>query len=72
MFARWKLFLLELRLHSHLGKHHAYRNAIHDQGAASTQDRIDIALAILNSPPLERSRRWYEYVRLTNRGQRAW
>lgn len=72
MFARLKLFLLELRLQSHLGMWHAYLNATHDQGATSPQVRIDIALAILNGPPLERSRRWYEYVRVVGRGQQPW
>lgn len=72
MFARLKLFLLELRLQSHLGKWHAYRNECHDQGAASTQDRLRIAQAILHGPALERSRRWYDYVRLTQRGEQAW
>jgi hypothetical protein len=70
MFARPRLIWLELLLQHRLGAWHAYRNAVHDQNATSTPDRIDIALAILNGPPLERSRRWYEYVRLTQRGER--
>ena len=70
MFTRLKLFWLELRLQSHLGMWHAYRNAVHDQGAASTHNRINIAQALLNGPPMERSRRWHEYVRLTRRGER--
>ena len=69
MFARIWLFWLELRLQSHLGMWHAYRNAIHDQNATSTQARIGIAQAILSGPPLELSRRWYEYVRVVQRGE---
>jgi hypothetical protein len=72
MFARLRLFWLELLLQHWLGAWHAYRNAVHDQSATSTQARIDIALAILSGPPLERSQRWYEYVRLTHRGERPW
>ena len=72
MFARFWLFILETRLQSQLGKWHAYRNECHDQTATATQDRIAIAQAILDGPPLERSQRWHEYVRLTNRGEKPW
>ena len=72
MFARLRLLFLELRLQSHLGMWHAYRNAVHDQRATSTQARIEIAQAILDGPPLERSRRWHEYTRLTLRGEQPW
>lgn len=72
MFARLQLFWLELRLQSHLGMWHRYRNECHVQGADSTQNRMNIALAILDGPPLERSRRWFEYVRLIERGEQPW
>jgi hypothetical protein len=72
MFAWLRLFWLEFLLQHQLGMWHAYRNAVHDQGATSTQARIGTALAILNGPSLERGRRWFEYVRLTQRGERPW
>jgi hypothetical protein len=70
MFARIRLYWLELLLQHRLGGWHAYCNFVHDQPTTSTKDRIAIAQALLHGPPLERSRRWYEYVRVVQRGER--
>ncbi|MBI2806125.1 MAG: hypothetical protein HYX68_14180 [Planctomycetes bacterium] len=72
MFTRLWLSLLEFRLQHELGKHDAFVNECHERRATSAPDRIQIAYEILARPPLELSQRWYEYVRLTNRGEHPW
>lgn len=69
MFGRIRLFILELRLQHYLGKHHLFRNEVHDQGAVSVRDRIRIAQNALARPPLELSHRRHEYQRIVNRGE---
>lgn len=72
MFARLWLYFLELRLQHYLGKHHAYRNRVHDEGATTVRDRLRIARAVLAMPPLERVARWAAYQQVVNRGERPW
>jgi len=63
------LWLLEVRLMHYVGRWNHYRNRVLDEQAASVNNKIKIAKKVLNGPPLELSRRHYEYARLKNRGE---
>lgn len=67
MLNRIRLWWLELRLESHLGKHDAYLNRIHETNQITLDEKIKVAKAVLAWPPLSKGRRWAEHQRLARR-----
>lgn len=67
MFSRIRLWWLELRLESQLGKYDAYLNQVHDAKLATDKEKIKVAMQLLHSPPMNKGERWAAHQRVANR-----
>lgn len=69
MLKRIYLWWLELQLESHLGKHDAYLNRLHDANAMTLDDKLRTAKDVLRFPPMDKGERWAEHQKLVGRQQ---
>lgn len=67
MLNRLRLWWLEIRLESQLGKHDAFLNRVYEAKATEDDEKISIALEVLRSPPFNKGRRWAEHQKLVGR-----
>lgn len=67
MLNRLRLWWLELRLESELGKHDAFLNRVYEAKATEDDEKVRIALDVLRLPPLNKGQRWAEHQKLAGR-----